>query len=717
MYKRLFMSIMLITLGLTNTLAGEKEKYQQLAELVKEEVWSKDLPAFRQRSCPDEYKQYSAVTLAFYNELTVDQHLRAKFLEILFFGYTAQMVTANNCSRQLVAINDEKAREEYSEFDFSTIQRSGMHKRQTIVGVRVIKASGEVREINADDYVIIDEGRSGREQRRKLAVPDLQVGDLIDFFYYTIDDLVERSVNPYEFNLISQTPTLHYQAHCVIDREMTTQYRSLNGAPAFKESTDDNGNIVLDLEQSDLKLTEPELWYNHAEQTPRILLYITGKKLKGQWTAPSTKQKGLQANPHFSIIVDDDVNYREKAHFGNGLSKYPLLGKDMKEWQQYCDRIAAMNLTKEERVARLYTGLHYQLRFSKSGLLNSGGFLLMLKEALQKQGITAHDVYTTDNQHEPIDQLISYANTTWGLYLQSIDKVLLPPVYDMSPFTIPAALQGRSAILDGGDGTIISLPKSEVEDNTSDIAIRATIDGTSLQIDRRTSMTGAERERILAKLYTAEQIMDEAFRYMGINRTMTELVGKKYRDDLEESIRQQQAEKQKLFATEASVYHAIDITAPTNCKVESIGFREDSAAFVYSSSYTVVGLVKRAGPNLILSIGNLIGQQMKIEGSNRERTADIHYDLPACQSHHDITVLLPEGYTADSVSLSQLNKSVSNSCGAFITQATTNGTELKLTVTKRYNHAQEPLEKWPEVLAFIDAASDFNTAQLILRHE
>ena len=64
-----------------------------------------------------------------------------------------------------------------------------------------------------------------------------------------------------------------------------------------------------------------------------------------------------------------------------------------------------------------------------------------------------------------------------------------------------------------------------------------------------------------------------------------------------------------------------------------------------------------------------------------------------------------------------MNVNVSNSCGAFTAEAHVDGRELLLTTTMRYNHSEEPLEKWPEVLAFIDAASDFNTAQLILRHE
>ena len=721
MNKRITLSILLLVIGLVTATADKKEKYQKLAEAVRNEVWSKDLPAFNQRTCPEEYKKHSAVALAFYNELTVDQHLKVNLLELLFMYNVPQMVTANYYSRTLMAINDEKAREKYSEFDFTTIQRDYMQKRQTVVGVRVIKPSGEVREVNADDYIVIDEGQGGRDQRRKLAVPDLQVGDLIDYFYYTIDDLQEHSVAPFHFQLISDKPVLSYQAHCVIDRSMTTQYRSLNGAPNFRESTDADGNVVLDLEMKDIRQTEPSLFYNSAEQSPSILLYINGKTLRGQWTAPSTKQKGLQANPHFSLIVDDDVAYR-KQFSGNVFT-----GKEKKEWQQYCDRIAAMDISKEERVARLYIGLHYMFRFSKSSYFTNAHFITALKEALQQQGITSHDLYTTHCLHEPIDQLISYQNTTWGLYVLSIDKVLLEPAYDMSPFTIPSHLQGRAAVLDDGNGEIITLDRSTCDDNQAHFYLNVTLPGLSsdtatasptlLSISRRNVLTGVMRENASDQLVMNDRLMADAFSYIGIERTPTDLVSKKYHDDLEEGIRLMHDHERKLYTSEASVFHDTAIDQLIDYRMENIGFRPDSTALIFSSSYTIDGLVKRAGPNLVLSVGQLRNQSYKIEGADRERTAGIHYGRPPRQLVSHITITLPQGYTPDAESLQKLNVNVSNSCGAFTAKAHVDGRELLLTTNMRYNHSEEPLEKWPEVLAFIDAASDFNTAQLILRHE
>ena len=46
---------------------------------------------------------------------------------------------------------------------------------------------------------------------------------------------------------------LSYTVHCEIDDKLTTQYRTLNGAPDFKQSKDENGNILLDVAVKDIE--------------------------------------------------------------------------------------------------------------------------------------------------------------------------------------------------------------------------------------------------------------------------------------------------------------------------------------------------------------------------------------------------------------------------------------------------------------------------------
>ena len=84
---------------------------------------------------------------------------------------------------------------------------------------------------------------------------------------------------------------LSYTVHCEIDDKLTTQYRTLNGAPDFKQSTNEEGNILLDVAMKDIEQTEPNLWYNSMQQTPTTLLYITNSQMKNTPTYPKVQRK------------------------------------------------------------------------------------------------------------------------------------------------------------------------------------------------------------------------------------------------------------------------------------------------------------------------------------------------------------------------------------------------------------------------------------------
>lgn len=89
-----------------------------------------------------------------------------------------------------------------------------------------------------------------------------------------------------------------------------------------------------------------------------------------------------------------------------------------------------------------------------------------------------------------------------------------------------------------------------------------------------------------------------------------------------------------------------------------MGIRKDSADFVYHVDYEMEGLVKRAGSSMMLSVGKLIGEQMKLEGNDRIRKDRIWRRM-AFADEWNIEVALPKGYQASAESLKKLNTTVS----------------------------------------------------------
>ena len=211
--KKLFTMLMLAVIALP-TLAFDDNDYQKFVKEVKQDVWGRNLPQFNNRKVSAQYKDESAVILARYEELTVD--LSKKF-NIFAFGNLKQN-TATHLKRNLIKINDKAALDKFSTFDFRTYDRSFnelmlREDHRTVLGVKVIKPDGTVKEVSTDDYQDANEGKKGQEKRTKLAVPDLQVGDLIDYFIYDFDVIKEDTLDPTLYIFCADNQILDNQIH------------------------------------------------------------------------------------------------------------------------------------------------------------------------------------------------------------------------------------------------------------------------------------------------------------------------------------------------------------------------------------------------------------------------------------------------------------------------------------------------------------------------
>ena len=105
-------------------------------------------------------------------------------------------------NRVCIHINDQAALKKYSEFDFiSYYQRYRLgwsEKVKHVLGVRVIKPDGTIREVSTDDYVNTAEGKKDKEKGQKLAVPGLAVGDNSDIVTYEEKKFEEHTIDVYK---------------------------------------------------------------------------------------------------------------------------------------------------------------------------------------------------------------------------------------------------------------------------------------------------------------------------------------------------------------------------------------------------------------------------------------------------------------------------------------------------------------------------------------
>ena len=722
--KRTIKCVVMLLMGLTilTANANDEKDYARFAEELRQKVWSDNDPMFSNYQCPEKYTNsqlYSAVILAARTDVDVTRKSYIRMTGLMMFG-NPKMLGRHELNRMLIKLNDAAALKKYSEFDYSTFKRGrnyrGLEEKvQQVLGVRVIKPDGRIVNVDSKEYAITREGKKGSDVSHKLAVPGLEVGDVLDVFTYEELMVQDRNVPEFTFSFMAPYPMLHYKVNCTIDKKFTVQYRSLNGAPEFKASTDDDDNTVLEAEVRNVDRVEPALWYNPVKQSPLILLYVQDKSVSDK-KIKSLKNRDLQANPDYEFILRDDFSFLH-THKKKVKEYYdwPLNKKLMK------DEIArAKKLADKEEAARIiYTGLLYSYRAHDDyDAYTPYHFIIMMGEMLDRCNVPYQFIISTDDENEPLDKLIHVGNVLWLLKVG--DTYFAPPTYQgMTAGLLPAHLQGRKAALitkladNNSKYELITLPQSTAADNLDDVQLTATIDGTILTIDRTESRTGTMKEGT-APIMTDEQEYEAYDEYLGRKKEYIKGVNKRLREGTQQQFSKQSEDQQDDFKAEIEMYHDVAADRLLSTEILSTGIDPQHPEFTYKTQYTMDGWVKKAGSNLVVSVGKLIGSQAKVEGVNRNRMFDVNRSSPGLL-RWDIRVNIPDGYEVSSESLSKLSRSVKNSAGEFTALASVEGRQLRLVVSKRYDKSEYPASQWQDLLQMLDAADEFTTMQIVFK--
>ena len=691
--------------------ADNKADYLKLAQKVRQEVWDNTPVDFKKRAVPEKYKKESAVILSYYKELSTDYHRKAT-TELFISGRLTRQIDCEDMERMLIQINDKKALKDYSEFSFLTKSKKWQggyhHTTNTILGIRVLKKDGTVQVVDFDDYVDVKEGKKGKELSQKIAVPGLEIGDCIDVFSLDQIDTQEQQLDPFVFFLRQSEPVLYSRIHCVLDQSLATVYRSMNGAPEFKQTTDKDKNAVLDLTMDQPVDAEPSVWYNATVQSPYIMMFITPTKTKTVIVEKAMRQKGVRANPDVAPILQDDWKLMKTYVSKNGYSPIGLSGK----YTRVFKALKNADLSAEEKADRIFS-FEYICAGTSQASFN------VVPNYLRKLGVELEMGITTPLGALPVDQLINYNSTTWFFRLKGTDLYYFPGVYPKVASEIPFIYQGRKAYMQDAEAPF-EIPVSKASDNRSVVSVKASLDGMKMNISRRVVYSGEQKmfgQSVCSpevSLYGPDHL-EAYWRYLKYDDSDPYCVfPKKNASNIKAAFAEyKQKEQADQFKEEVTGYHESDPVKVSGYGVDCVGIRKDSADFVYHVDYEMEGLVKRAGSSMMLAVGKLIGEQMKLEGNDRIRKDRIWRKM-AFADEWNIEVALPNGYQASAESLKKLNTTVSNDCGEFAVKASAGAGKIIVHVSKSFLHREEPVANWDKVLKLVDACSAFNEKQVVI---
>lgn len=728
-------------------------KYKAESEMMRKQVWSWNKPEFKKKDIPADYASASKVIIAHHTELTADSKSKLVYYGIGFT--TKKELSILEMVRQMIKLNDKSAVDEYSELSFTQLAKKSelfsSSSSTTFVGVRVIKPNGKILEINADDIVLTKD--EANEKKAKLAIPDLETGDIIDYFIATDQFLTnDFSVKSYTVPLFDDAPVLHYSFHGQLGKKFAIDYRSYNGAPDLKVTKNEDDDIVIDVVKKNIAPFETSLWVAPALQLPLIRMNISlGYKGLGSKYLGTSKPGEVNKNKDSDDVLQSQANsFAQQFYYSYfmkaGRAEFEQVVEDAKKKAKQSG-LNFKTMTDEEKAAHLY----YTLRFSKLlnfnidklersiqiGDFTYNGLAFVLNCTFKAADLEPAILVSSPRMGFRMKEVMDADDLVSSAYLMGTNKMFaIHSVYD-HPFTVPETMEGlkqtsaiklktKVAVMSAGAinkmaevGPGMVVPESDATRNAHVEHLKLSLvpGNTNLAVQRKTEIRGHYKYGTQRQLILYEDFYESERKALGEPKSLIETLesgrkSRKFVEEVKNAFAEARSKQKDAFTTEAKTWFEQEVSNLKNFKIVNPGVRHTTPDFVYSSDFDMEGLVKKAGNNYILEIGKIQGQPLSIKPEQRKRNLDVHMSFPRSIEYH-VEFNIPEGYSAEGIEA--LNKKVINETGFFTAEATATAKTISIKVKKHYLHAYEPAANWNKMVEFLDAADEWTNAKVLLK--
>lgn len=748
-------AISLIAFSHATAQSKDDLKYAKASEEVRKQVWNWDMPQFKIRTVPEKYAKASKVIMAHHTELTADSRSKLQF-DVITIGVKKEQ-TITEVVREMIRLNDKNAVSDYSELSFTKFRKtsgfSSFDKTSTYVGIRVIKPNGTIKEVNADEIVTTTD--QSAVKKAKVAIPDLQPGDIIDYFIATEQQVTnDFTTKPYILYLFDEAPVLDYSFHAQLGKKYSIKYRSYNGAPELAVDKNDDQNIVVDVIKKDMPPFETDLWVSPALQLPFIRMNISlGMKGIGTKNSGISEPGEVSKSEGSEKVMDQLAANYSSDYFSNyrmpaSRDEYDALAKEASKLTKQSG-LSFSKLTDTEKAAQLY----YTLRFTKllnfdinrlSELINFGsvrynGIALAMFYTFKSGGLDPAIFVSNNRLGVRMNELMNKSDLISFTYLPGVNQFFsIQSPFDI-PFSVPQEIEGinngKSFTFDKGgvgtgmsskkiyrstnvdDGPKIQISSSEKNEHIEKLKLSLTEDKNKLAVNRTTTLKGYYKVDAQSQLILYEDFYESERKAFHQEKSLFDELedgrkSKKYVDEVKNAFAEARKQQKDAFVDEAKAWFGQDVTDLKNYKTDSLGIRHTSPDFVYSSSFNLNDLVKKAGNNIIVEIGKIQGEPLLIKDEQRKRDLDVY--MPFARSiEYEIDFTIPPGYTAEGVEA--LNKQVKNETGFFTAEANVAGNVINIKIRKHYLHNFEPASNWTKMIEFTDAANEWLNAKLLLK--
>ncbi|MCE2995091.1 MAG: DUF3857 domain-containing protein [Cyclobacteriaceae bacterium] len=690
------------------------------AEEVKALMWANTDKDFQVTQIPDKWKEEQAVILAKSN--------------VLYYRKDAIISNLNydRFTHVRVKLLSSKAIEEYAQFTLQGGSPMGSNRLNSYAGFKIVKQDGSQVEVPMSEAVKEKETYNGMQQESyKLAIPNLVVGDILDYYIVKEENISLMGAKYYAFDpvlfqLHSEYPIVKQKISFEVLRRCYINLKSLNGAPGFKLTQGEDDRSFYYLEDKDRESVKDLRWFFPYRELPTIKFKVTYASAMMAGQLPFfIGEPGILKSKVDTKEVKDLVSYYYNyitsfgslslSHIKNHLNKKFKGVKDtdiIAREAYYALRNYEFADNAEERVLN-----GYEL---SSGVNRN---LILLSNYYKSKDIPHEFIIGIPREVSPLSDLIFENEMSFML------KVNTPKPFYVGRFDansiigeIDTDLQGETVY--SGLGTTnpsnwylqkISIPVVEAKVNR--LVTTYSLDFTDLSegvasVQARKLATGVSRiyyQNILTDFYSYKE--EERVKFENKEaKNFEKKFGKKRSEFL--AARPEKFKTRLKEAMEGEFDLPMeDISEPT---VVQLGRWHDKPEFIFDYNFTLKSLTKRAGPNYLVSVGKLIESQVNIAEEEKERKYNVY--LPSARDlEYVVKIKIPAGYKV--TGMEKLNTKVENQYGLFNSSATIEGDQLIIQSSKIYKTNYVKKEDWKLLVDFVQAAYEFTNLQVVFEKQ
>lgn len=642
--------------------------------------------------------------------------------------------------QERVALLDKAAVEEYSEFTYDKTESYGGlfipgYQYKTILGIKIVKPDGTERILNIDQEKVV------QDDQVRVAVPGLEIGDILDIFMYRDDfsktDDGTNAFEPVETVMSTSYPVLYRKLSINIEKNFFLNMQTYNGAPEVKEvSTEKNRTRKYVWEATDIEKIDFPSWFYPLVELPAIKFQVVFAQDNYSSEAFLAENDALRKT---SVSEEEIFDYYSD-------NSTPFLKPYLKDVLKYLKDKEGLS-KREQMLAAFYYARHNNFnKFIEIYLSNQNGILgydrpcesstllggenfvrFMAGVAIQKE-VDYDIILATKDYNGSIDSLLLQNNLMLGMRMNFPEPLYF---FELSPNlqanNLPPHLEGTKAYVfeverDGWQLTEERkdeiLPISLASENKLKEIVTVNFEQgfDVLKIDRKKEFSGHFKPEAMERRLFLGDFLEKEFTKYGTQHFYH--CSRRLDNDDERVMKKMKAlmlsleEKHEDGLKErVEGNYELDVENYSHSVVNAARYSNEN--FAIADSFTIKNqFIQKAGPNYLFEVGKFIGGQVQIEKEEIKRKMDVDIDF-AKTYVYQVEIKIPEGYQV--VGLENLQKNVSNETGSFIVETKVENGFLSYTSKKTYAKSHYSAAEWQKMLPWLKAAYDFSQEKVMFK--